>query len=139
MTKSKGASRKRQGTRIDASLAEWKRYCRPGNPLQTVYHPHRLKVLKKCAMAMGIIRNVKKEADGDLHVLLDLDKDERSMLNAGNMQKQHGYLVTEVEPVDQAKVKVPSIGAHVMVVGPWVYDREHGWNEIHPVWHMMNL
>jgi hypothetical protein len=29
---------------------------------------------------------------------------------------------------------VPQEGARIEVVGPWVEDSKHGWNEIHPAW-----
>jgi hypothetical protein len=29
---------------------------------------------------------------------------------------------------------VPAEGARIQVVGPWVEDTQHGWNEIHPAW-----
>jgi hypothetical protein len=28
----------------------------------------------------------------------------------------------------------PAIGEHIAVLGTWVYDTTHGWNEIHPIW-----
>ena len=29
---------------------------------------------------------------------------------------------------------MPREGARIQVVGPWVEDTQHGWNEIHPAW-----
>jgi hypothetical protein len=39
-----------------------------------------------------------------------------------------------VIPYDRSRVAIPEEGAHVQVVGPWVADTQHGWNEIHPAW-----
>jgi hypothetical protein len=42
--------------------------------------------------------------------------------------------VVEVIPQDRSRVAVPEVGTRVQVVGPWVEDTQHGWNEIHPAW-----
>jgi hypothetical protein len=39
-----------------------------------------------------------------------------------------------VIPQYRSRVAVPAEGARVQVVGPWVEDTQHGWNEIHPAW-----
>lgn len=31
-------------------------------------------------------------------------------------------------------MRTPKAGAWVAITGPWVYDRNHDWNEIHPAW-----
>ena len=33
-----------------------------------------------------------------------------------------------------SRVAVPAEGSRIQVVGPWVADTQHGWNEIHPAW-----
>ena len=38
-----------------------------------------------------------------------------------------------LEPQD-ANVGTARAGTHVTVTGPYVFDRGHGWMEIHPVW-----
>ena len=35
-----------------------------------------------------------------------------------------------------ANVVFPPLGAHVLVVGPFVHDEWVGWNEIHPAWYV---
>jgi hypothetical protein len=40
----------------------------------------------------------------------------------------------EVIPQDRSRVAVPEESARIQVVGPWVEDSQHGWNEIHPAW-----
>ena len=40
--------------------------------------------------------------------------------------------MTEIMPSQH--LPVPTLGEPVAVFGTWVYDRNHGWNEIHPIW-----
>jgi hypothetical protein len=109
-------------------------YCRGSDPLAGVYHPQRLRVKSSCRVAVGTVRQVKfEEYDGDVHVDLRLDAGQEKLLSDGN-ERVGGNLVVEVIPQDRSRVAVPSEGAHVQVVGPWVDDTQHGWNEIHPAW-----
>src|SRR3954471_7717122 len=95
-------------------------YARGGPPLAGVYHPQRLEVKKRCAVATGVVTRVKLEPfDGDVHVAL---------------RTGDGELVVEVIPQDRATVPVPETGSRVTVVGPKVWDTSHGWAEIHPAW-----
>jgi len=95
-------------------------YCRSGAPLAGVYHPQRLEVKARCAVATGVVTKVKfEEFDGDVHVAL---------------RTADGDLVVEVIPQDRAAVPVPETGSRVTVVGPKVWDTTHGWAEIHPAW-----
>jgi hypothetical protein len=95
-------------------------YCRGGPPLAGVYHPQRLDVKKRCAIATGVVTTVRFEPfDGDVHV---------------GLRTGEGDLVVEVIPQDRAAVPIPDTGAHVTVVGPKVWDTAHGWPEIHPAW-----
>jgi hypothetical protein len=109
-------------------------YCRGGNPLAGIYHPQRLRVKSRCRVAVGVVRQVKfEEYDGDVHVDLRLDPGQEKLLSDGN-ERVGGNLVVEVIPQDRSRVAVPPEGAHVEVIGPWVDDAQHGWNEIHPAW-----
>jgi hypothetical protein len=109
-------------------------YCRGGGPLAGVYHPQRLNVKSRCAAAVGTVRQVKfEEYDGDVHIDLRLDPGQESLLADGN-ERVGGNLVVEVIPQDRSRVALPPEGARVQVVGPWVEDTQHGWNEIHPAW-----
>ena len=73
-------------------------YCRGGNPLAGVYHPQRLNVKNRCAMAVGTVGKVKFEAyDGDLHVDLRLDPGYERLLDDGN-ERVGGNLIVEVIP-----------------------------------------
>jgi hypothetical protein len=99
-----------------------------------VYHPQRLKVKRRCAVAVGTVGKVKFEAyDGDVHLDLRLDPGYEQLLDDGN-DRVGGNLVVEVIPYDRSRVAIPEEGARVEVVGPWVADTQHGWNEIHPAW-----
>lgn len=111
-----------------------------------VYHSRRLKALKDCVVATGIIKSKSKKPDGDWHIELQLDSGQDSLLNKKN---KSGVLTIEVicantswQPGTVKKCKrcsscrkltVPPDGVHVKVTGSWVKDKWHGWNEIHPV------
>ncbi len=136
--------------------------CRSGDPLANVYHPWRLRVVKTCLAVTGTVAYVSSETDGDVHVDLSLPRNESSLLNAANVADQYGNLVTEIVPADRpgctpgeppplpltayrspsysygictgADLSTPAVGTQVVVTGPYVLDRDHGWMEIHPVW-----
>jgi hypothetical protein len=109
-------------------------HCRSGSPLAGVYHPQRLKVKSRCRVAVGIVEKVKfEEYDGDVHLELRLDPSQENLLSRGNDQVG-GTLIVEIIPWDRSRVPVPAEGQRVEVVGPWVDDTTHGWNEIHPAW-----
>jgi hypothetical protein len=109
-------------------------YCRSGNPLTGVYHPSRLRVKGRCRAAIGTVSKVVfEEYDGDVHIDLRPDPAYERLLSDGN-DRVGGNLVVEVIPQDRSRVAVPVEGARVEVVGPWVSDDQHGWNEIHPAW-----
>ena len=109
-------------------------YCRGGNPLAGVYHPQRLRVLRRCQVVVGTVSKVVfEEYDGDVHVDLRVDPGYERLLADGN-SRVGGNLVVEVIPQDRSRVAVPEEGARIQVVGPWVEDSQHGWNEIHPAW-----
>jgi hypothetical protein len=124
--------------------------CRDGDPLENVRDPKRLRVLRRCETASGVVHFAQREKDGDVHISLRLDRHDRHLLNDGNRRKHHGTLVVEIVPADQpgcrkgervpygrctgADVRTPKRGERIRVTGPWVLDRPHGWNEIHPAW-----
>ena len=109
-------------------------HCRSGSPLVGVYHPQRLKVKSRCRRAIGTVEKVKPELyDGDIHISLRLDQHQEGLLSRGNA-RIGGALVVEIIPWDRSRVRVPEVGDRVEVVGPWVEDTAHGWNEIHPAW-----
>ncbi len=109
-------------------------HCRSGATLVGVYHPERLKVKSRCRVAVGIVEKVKSELyDGDIHIELRLDRGQEGMLSSGNA-RVGGTLIVEIIPWDRSRVLVPEVGQRIEVVGPWVDDTAHGWNEIHPAW-----
>ena len=95
----------------------------------------------------GTVANKISEADGDIHIRLTVDPAFAYMINSSNVSGQHGDLVVEpvcTHTVTQSDaiasctgfsntVYIPNIGEHVQVVGSYVNDNNHGWNEIHPV------
>lgn len=110
-----------------------------------VYEKNRLEMLEPCTAVEGRVRSVHHNEDGDVHIALAPDRP--SVLNLVNVTHANGELVVEivcehVPPEDPAKsicqdfhssVTVPNVGDHVRVTGSYVTDRDHGWNEIHPV------
>jgi hypothetical protein len=109
-------------------------YCRGGNPLAAVYHPQRLRVKSRCRVALGTVGKVSfEEYDGDVHIDVRPDPGYENLLGDGN-SRVGGNLIVEIIPQDRSRVAVPQPGTRVEIVGPWVDDTQHGWNEIHPAW-----
>jgi hypothetical protein len=113
-----------------------------------VYHPQRLQIVENCKTVSGTIDNIITEKDGDTHIRLHLDSQYANLINAANVNGQHGDLVLEPicqNPVQQQDaidscanftyhVNVAPVGTHVLVTGSYVLDVDHGgWAEIHPV------
>lgn len=133
--------------------------CRSGFPLANVYHPFRLQVLDPCRTASGVVVEVLHEEDGDIHVHIRPDSQDRALVND---RAPRGLLVLEIVPADQpgctpgqpprppdrtsyfgtctgANIATPPVGAHVRATGPYVLDVPNGWNEIHPAWRLEAL
>ncbi len=111
-----------------------------------VYRPERLEIIEACKTVEGVIQEILPEADGDLHLRLDVE--DKTLLNARNYSGQHGMLV--LEPICQKKPTQANAiepcrnyagpffevhkGMRVRVTGTYVRDDKHGgWMEIHPV------
>ncbi len=115
----------------------------------SVYHPQRLEIIEACKTVKGVIDKVLREADGDLHIRLDVE--DKSLLNEKNFSGQHGMLVlepicqktpTQADAIEPCRNYVGPMfevraGMRVRVTGPYVLDSEHGWMEIHPVTSIM--
>ena len=71
--------------------------CTPTDQDRYVYHPDRLAVQAACVRVAGTIAAIRREADGDLHILLALDGKFRAILRPANQGVELGDLV--VEPV----------------------------------------
>jgi hypothetical protein len=114
---------------------------------QYVYNPDRLQVLNPCISVTGAVEEIRKEADGDVHIRFRLDQQFAALLNEKNISRQYGDLV--LEPICQGKVRQadaaepcsqyngpyfePVVGQRYLVWGAYVHDADHGWNELHPV------
>jgi hypothetical protein len=124
--------------------------CTPTDQDRYVYHPARLQVVRACVRVSGTVQAVRREADGDLHILLALDSPYRSLLRPSNQGEELGDLVVEpvcVGQVTQADAvdvcasdpdplpnRFPSVGEHVWMEGRYVFDLDHGsWAELHPL------
>jgi len=101
--------------------------------LTGVYHPARLAVLRSCQKATGTVVTVRHEPDGDLHIDVALDRRYRFLSAPGNAT-QHGWLVVEFMARDGGHLPEPGAGQRISLIGVWVTDMQHGWNELHPVW-----
>lgn len=118
-----------------------------------VYNPSRLQVLAPCISVTGTVDEIRKEADGDVHILFRLDQQFASLLNEKNISRQYGDLV--LEPICQGKIRQadaiescngyngpyfePVIGQRYLVSGTYVHDADHGWNELHPITSMQPI
>jgi hypothetical protein len=131
------------------------KYCR-SDPHQGVHDAYRLKVIDPCATFVGTVVEApeKDRNDGDISFNVAPDHGYKSMLNGKNRAKGalhieivpmdhpdcqpgqpiRGYPVTNLGVCSGANVRSPPLGAHVRVIGPYVYDSWVGWNEIHPAW-----
>jgi hypothetical protein len=112
-----------------------------------VYNPGRLQVLDACISVTGTVEEIRKEADGDVHIRFRLDHQFESLLNDKNISRQQGDLV--LEPICQGRIRQadaeepchlyngpyfePEVGQRYQVSGTYVHDADHGWNELHPV------
>jgi hypothetical protein len=124
--------------------------CRDGDPLENVRDPERLRVIRRCVTATGEVRFCPaREGWRHPHQPRPGPKG-RYQLNDENRAKHGGTLVVDIMPADQpgcrtgervrygrctgAHVRTLRSGERIRVTGPWVLDRGHGWNEIHPAW-----
>lgn len=125
--------------------------CRATDQNAYVYHPTRLEVLAGCVYVTGTVAAVRREADGDLHILVALDGRYTSLLRPANQGEELGDLVVEpvcVKSVSQADAVAicatdpdplappyPAVGESVWLEGRYVLDLDHGgWAELHPLY-----
>jgi len=93
----------------------------------------------------GVVEDCYQYLDGDFVIKLKLDSC-FELLNKFNIKKLGGYL--EVEIICQHStifadcfgylndIKIPKIGDHIRVLGSYIMDKRHKWNEIHPVFEL---
>jgi hypothetical protein len=112
-----------------------------------VYNSYRLVVHEKCFKVTGTVYSLIYEEDGDIHIRLTVDTQFTYMLNSYNYSGEYGKLVCEplcattcTQPDAIAScanftntVYIPNVGEYVEVLGSYVTDNDHGWNEMHPV------
>ncbi|MDP9250660.1 MAG: hypothetical protein M3O78_04755 [Chloroflexota bacterium] len=124
--------------------------CAPTDQDQYVYNPARLQVIAGCLRLTGVVAEIRTEADGDLHILLDLDAPFAHLLTPANQGVERGDMVVEpvcVRSVSQTDAveacasdpdpmtALPQAGAHVWMEGRYVLDLEHdSWAELHPLY-----
>lgn len=118
-----------------------------------VYTKDRLRMLGACEVATGVVQGTEVERDGDLEVWLTPDAKYSKLMRTGN-QHSRGWLVVEIPcqaPIVQLdamgtcdkftgpKIRVPSVGEHIVVAAPWVEDKtHHNWGELHGA-HLVKL
>lgn len=73
------------------------------------------------ACVVGTVAEVINEADGDVHIWINVDGTTK------------GRFACEIIPQD--KLPLPAVGQHIRVYGIFRYDLQHSWPEIHPVDH----
>jgi len=117
--------------------------------LAGVHSPDRLQLLEACKHAEGIVVDVAHEDDGDYHVWFKPDPGYELLLNAQNHFQALPAMLAEIIPdcdlttnppdaqsaarCPKSSLRIPSLGDHIAIDGPWVLDTDHGWREIHPV------
>lgn len=99
----------------------------------------RLQAINVCQQASGTVLKAEPELDGDLDLYVDLDPEYDYL--AGSQveldflhQWSAGDVIVEFMPRDGGHLPAPSEGDHIDLIGAWVKDTNHGYNEIHPVW-----
>ena len=129
--------------------------CKPTDQDRYVYNPDRLQVGAACVHVSGTVEAVRREADGDLHMLLALDPQYVGLLKPSNQGEELGDLVIEpvcVKSVTQLDAEAicaadpdplsppfPVVGQRVWMEGRYVFDLEHGgWAELHPLYRWAN-
>jgi hypothetical protein len=115
---------------------------------EKVYDNKRLHIINHNISVSGVIYEVKKSFDGDMHLTLKLDSAsaQKVFLVNKNYTKQDSCLVVEIIcghstifPICYMfdnPILVPKKGDKVMVTGAFVYDKRHNWTEIHPVYNL---
>jgi len=125
--------------------------CVPTDQDAYVWRPARLQLVQPCLRVEGVVRELGAgEADGDVHVNVELDAQYRSVLAPGN-DFVDGNLVVEAvcqsAPAHVEALRVcasdpnpysdpfPKVGEHIWLEGRNVLDLwHHAWAELHPLY-----
>jgi hypothetical protein len=105
----------------------------PSRVLVGVYSPDRLRVIDSCRRLVGTVTSVTPEEDGDMHVHVRPHAAYRSLLRSNDYYSD-GTLVTELMPRDHGHLPAPRVGDRVSMTGAYVFDEDHYWPELHPIW-----
>ena len=114
---------------------------------KNIWNASRLDVIEPCVTITGVVTAVRPILDGDLHVHLRPDPPFAGLVNEKNIQARGGNLILEPRcawamwrrnstgPCSNRSfpLSIPKIGTRVRVTGTFVFDRDHGWNELHPI------
>ena len=97
-----------------------------------MYNPYRLDVIRSCKVFRGQVQGTRLEDDGDYHIYLTPTVAERHWaMNAVN--RHYGWALAERMPM-QHSIPVPEAGDHVVLIGTFSLDTDHGWLEVaHPI------
>jgi hypothetical protein len=77
------------------------------------------------------MENAKNLDEGGLHV--EVVPADQAGCTAAGLAK---LAATDLGTCTGANVTLPPLNAHVRVIGPYVFDRWVGWNEVHPAWNV---
>jgi hypothetical protein len=107
------------------------------------YHSNRLVLHDSCQHLVATVQKVKGgEYDGDLDIYVNVDPEYASLTgapqNIDNLRRYSngGNLLIELMPRDAPHIPSPEPGDKVDVYGAYVFDSQHGFYEIHPIFKM---
>ncbi|MBI5052348.1 MAG: hypothetical protein HZB17_06175 [Chloroflexi bacterium] len=115
-------------------------FCRQDSP-DVWLRKNKLTLLSACEVITGlVVWTGFNPGDGDYTFDLKLDAGQERFLNDGNLRdRTEGGLHCEIEPRERPTLGDPQVGMRVVLVGAWVLDRGHAWNELHPVWYWAQI
>lgn len=111
------------------------------NPLKHVHEPYRLALLEYNKTVIGKVKYIEESIDGDIHIRLMVS--DKTILIKNNFEQEDSCLVLEIVCGCKSifkicknyvnEIQTPKINDSIMVSGPFVFDKRHKINEIHPV------
>jgi len=117
---------------------------------ERIWNAKRLEVIEPCVTITGVVTAVRPILDGDLHLHVRPDPEFAGLVNEKNIQARGGNLILEPQcfwamwrrnSTGSCKnrgfpIHIPKVGTRVRVTGTFVFDRDHGWNELHPIFRL---